>query len=44
MILREKIQNYGKNGCFRSQVCDFSPEKSNLPEMTSFYVNQLKRQ
>ena len=29
-----------KNGFFSSQVCDFSIEKVNLPEMTIFYVNQ----
>ena len=26
---------------FRSQACDFSLEKQNLPEMTIFYVNQV---
>ena len=29
-----------KNGFFSSQVCDFSIEKANLPEMTIFYINQ----
>ena len=29
-----------KNGFFSSQVCDFSIQKANLPEMTIFYVNQ----
>ena len=29
-----------KFGFFKHQVCDFSVEKANMPEMTIFYVNQ----
>ena len=31
---------WSKNGYSSSQVCDFSLEKANLPEMTIFYINQ----
>ena len=37
---RNSTDLWPKDGFFRSQACDFSLEKANLPEMTIFYVNQ----
>ena len=37
---RNSTDLFLKNGFFSSQVCDFSLEKSNLPENTIFYLNQ----
>lgn len=37
---RNSFDLWEKNGFFSSQVCDFSLEKTNLPESTIFYINQ----
>ena len=37
---RNSTDLWKKNGFFSLQICDFSIEKANLPEMTIFYVNQ----
>ena len=37
---RNSIDLWKKNGCFSSQLCDFSLEKTELPENTVFYISQ----
>ena len=37
---RNRRELYAKDGFFTSQVCNFSLEKANLLEKTTFYVNQ----
>ena len=37
---RNSADLWSKEGFFRSQDCDFSLEKGNVPKMTIFYLNQ----
>ena len=37
---RNSTDLWSKEGFFRSQDCDFSLEKGNVPKMTIFYLNQ----
>lgn len=39
-LKRNSTDLWTKNGFLSSQVCDFSLEKANVPEMTVFYLNQ----
>ena len=38
-VTRKIALIYGKKGFFSSQVCDFSLEKANLSENTTFYLS-----
>ena len=38
-VTRKIALIYGKKGFFSSQICDFSLEKANLPENTTFYLS-----
>ena len=37
---RNQMDLWKKYGYFKQQACNFSMEKANMPEMTTFYLNQ----